>query len=105
MHIKQNKQIKYPSMIQDFIDELTKNEFTYFQLSCENEVHSFYNENDSTLEFKQNYLKETDEDGEIFYLTYESILSMVLSKNAEEEKDELDTFNDDDDWTGNRIQF
>lgn len=105
MHIKQNKQIKYPSMIQDFIDELTKNEFTYFQLSCENEVHSFYNENDSTLEFKQNFLKETDKEGEIFYLAYESILSIVLSKNAEEEKDELDTFNDDDDWTGNRIQF
>lgn len=42
MRIKQNKRIKYPSMIEDFIDELSKNEFTYFQLSCENEIHSFY---------------------------------------------------------------
>ena len=68
MRIKQNNRIKYPGMIQDFLDELTKNEFTYFQLSCENEVHSFYNENDSTVEFNEDYLKETDDDGEIFFL-------------------------------------
>lgn len=105
MRIKQNKSIKYPSMIQDFLAELTKNEFTYFQLSCETEIHSFYNENNSTLEFKQDYLKETDEEGEIFFLYYSKISSIVLSRNPkDEEEDELDSFNDDD-WTGNRIQF
>ena len=105
MRIKQNNRIKYPSMIQDFIDELTKNEFTYFQLSCENEDHRFYNENDSTVEFNKDYLKETDDEGEIFFLYYSKISSIVLSKNAKkEEDDELDSFNDDD-WTGNRIQF
>ena len=55
MQIKHNKRIKYPSMIEDFIGELTKNEFTYFQLSCENEIHSFYNETESTVEFKESF--------------------------------------------------
>ena len=105
MQIKQNNTIKYPSMIQDFINELSKNDFTYFQLSCENEIHSFYNENDSTLEFKKGYLKETDSEGEIFFLDYSCIESIVLSKTeASEEEDALESFTDDD-WTGHRIQF
>ena len=82
MQIKHNKRIKYPSMIEDFIGELTKNEFTYFQLSCENEIHSFYNETESTVEFKESFLKETDEEGEIFYLDYDKISTIVLSKTS-----------------------
>ena len=105
MRIKPHKEIKYPDMIQDFLGEVMKNEFKFFQFSCENEVHTFYSETESTVEFKHEYLKETDEEGEIFYLNYESISSIVLSKNEASEEDELDTFNDDDDWTGNRIQF
>ncbi|WP_407414586.1 hypothetical protein [Methanobrevibacter sp.] len=105
MRIKQNNSLKYPSMIQDFLDELSKNDFTYFQLSCENEIHSFYSETDSTLEFKQGFLKETDVEGEIFYLDYSSIESIVLSKTEiKDEKDEFASLTDDD-WTGNRIQF
>ena len=105
MRIKQNKRIKYPSMIEDFINELSKNEFTYFQLSCENEIHSFYNETESTVEFKETYLKETDDEGEIFYLNYDKISSIILSKTSKsEEKDEFDSFSDED-WTGDRIQF
>lgn len=105
MQIKHNKRIKYPSMIEDFIGELTKNEFTYFQLSCENEIHSFYDETESTVEFKENFLKETDEEGEIFYLDYDKISTIVLSKTSKtEEKDEFDSFSDED-WTGDRIQF
>lgn len=105
MQIKHNKRIKYTSMIEDFIGELTKNEFTYFQLSCENEIHSFYNETESTVEFKESFLKETDEEGEIFYLDYDKISTIVLSKTSKtEEKDEFDSFSDED-WTGDRIQF
>lgn len=105
MQIKHNKRIKYPSMIEDLIGELTKNEFTYFQLSCENEIHSFYNETESTVEFKESFLKETDEEGEIFYLDYDKISTIVLSKTSKtEEKDEFDSFSDED-WTGDRIQF
>ena len=105
MQNKNNKRIKYPSMIEDFIGELTKNEFTYFQLSCENEIHSFYNETESTVEFKESFLKETDEEGEIFYLDYDKISTIVLSKTSKtEEKDEFDSFSDED-WTGDRIQF
>ncbi|WP_296890127.1 hypothetical protein [uncultured Methanobrevibacter sp.] len=105
MHIKQNNGLKYPSMIQDFLDELSKNDFTYFQLSCENEIHSFYNENDSTVEFKQGYLKETDNEGELFFLDYSKITAIVLSKTeSKDEKDEFESLSDDD-WTGHRIQF
>lgn len=105
MRIKQNKSLKYPGMIQDFLDELSKNDFTYFQLSCENEIHSFYNENDSTVEFKQGYLKETDNEGEFFFLDYSNIKSIVLSKTeSKDEKDEFESLSDDD-WTGHRIQF
>ena len=49
MRIKQNNRIKYPGMIQDFLDELTKNEFTYFQLSCENCIFAFSHENNRNL--------------------------------------------------------
>lgn len=104
MRIKQDQRLKYPSMIKDFLDELTKGDFTFFQLSCENEVHSFYNENESTVEFKNDYLKETDDEGEIFYLDYSKICSIVLSKTETDDED-IDSFNDDDDWTGHRIQF
>ena len=107
MKIKLNKDKDYPPMIKDFVEELSNNDFVYFQLSSETDIHNFYKEEESVIEFRKDFLKEVNEDGEIYYLKYDSISYMIMSNNeAQEDNDDLEAnaFNDDD-WTGNRIQF
>ncbi len=107
MKIKHDKEKDYPPMIKDFVEELLNDDFVYFQLSCETDIHNFYKEEESVIEFRKDFLKEVNDDGEIFYLKYDDISYIVLSNNeVKEENDDLEAsaFNDDD-WTGNRIQF
>ena len=112
MEIKYNLGEDCPGMIKDLVDELSKDEFVSFRLASQNETYNFFKVEDSIVEFKEDYLKKINEDGDVLYLDYYEFFKIIIFNNEEKtekkEKKEVkkeNPFNDDDDWTGNRIQF
>ena len=108
MEIKYDKGAKYPPMIDDFVKELIKNDFVHFKLLCANEVHHFNKETECIIKFEEGYIKETRENGDMLYIAYPDIFRAKLYRDMAqyiEDEKKSDVFNDDDDWTGNRIQF
>lgn len=112
MEIKYNLGEDCPGMIKDLVDELSKDEFVSFRLASQNETYNFFKVEDSVVEFKEDYLKKINEDSDVLYLDYYEFFKIIIFNNEEKtekkEKKEVkkeNPFIDDDDWTGNRIQF
>lgn len=108
MEIKNIKDKDYPPMIEDLVTELLKDDFVHFKLLCANEVHHFNKDDESVIEFQGTYMKETSANGDMLYIAYPDIFRAKLYRDVEqylEDERKADAFNDDDDWTGNRIQF
>ncbi len=108
MEIKYNKNVTKPPLIEDLVNELLKDDFVHFKVLCANEVHHFNKEEESIIEFQQTYLKETRPNGDMLYIAYPDIFRVKLYRDMEqylEDERKADAFNDDDDWTGNRIIF
>ena len=83
-------------------------DFDYFQIIYdENNYGDFHKEEDTLIEFREDHIKETCENGDVIYWNYSNICKIAVFKNEEskENKATLDEFDDDDLWTGNRIQF
>ena len=108
MEIKAEKGIKYPPLIKDLVKELLKDDYVHIKVLCGSEVHNFDKESDAIIEFKETYFKETSANGDMLYIPYPDVFRIKLyrdmAKYLEDEK-KFNAFNDDDDWTGNRIQF
>lgn len=107
MEIKSEINDNFPALIQDLVEELLKDDFVHFKLLCANEVHHFNKEDDSIIEFEETYMKETSSNGDMLYIAYPDIFRAKLYRDADqyiEDMKKLDAF-DNDDWTGNRIQF
>ena len=107
MEIKNIKGVKYPPLIKDLVKELLKDDFVHFKILCANEVHHFNKEDDSVIEFQETYMKETSANGDMLYIPYPDIFRLKLYRDIEqylEDEKKLSAF-DNDDWTGNRIQF
>lgn len=108
MEIKYDKTSNLPPLIVDLVDELLKDDFVHFKILCANEVHHFNKEDDSIIEFQATYMKETRDNGDMLYIAYPDIFRAKLYRDATqylEDEKKFNAFNDDDDWTGNRIQF
>ena len=108
IEIKYNKNVTNPPLIEDLVNELLKDDFVHFKVLCANEVHHFNKEEESIIEFQQTYLKETRPNGDMLYIAYPDIFRVKLYRDMEqylEDEKRADAFNDDDDWTGNRIIF
>ena len=108
MEIKHNKGGNYPALIADLIEELIKDDFVHFKVLSASEVHHFHKEEDTIIQFEEDYMKETRDNGDMLYLAYADIFRVKLYRDAAqyiEDEKRADAFNDDDDWTGNRIQF
>ena len=108
MEIKYNKNVTNPPLIEDLVNELLKDDFVHFKVLCANEVHHFNKEDETIIEFQQTYLKETRPNGDMLYIAYPDIFRVKLYRDMEqylEDERKADAFNDDDDWTGNRIIF
>jgi hypothetical protein len=108
MEIKENKSVNYPPLIEDLVEELLKDDFVHFKILCANEVHHFNKEDDSIIEFQETYMKEISANGDMLYIAYPDIFRAKLYRDIEkyiEDEKKFNAFNDDDDWTGNRIQF
>ena len=107
MEIKEIKGVDYPAMIDDLVNELLKDDFVHFKLLCANEVHHFNREDESIIEFAESYMRETSANGDMLYIAYTDIFRAKLYRDMAkyiEELEKIDAF-DNDDWTGNRIQF
>lgn len=107
MEIVYNKKADYPAMIDDLVKELLKDDFVHFKLLCANEVHHFNKEEDTVINFEEEYMKETRDNGDMLYIAYPDIFRAKLYRDANqylEDQKKIDAF-DDDDWTGNRIIF
>ena len=97
----------YPSIIKGLIHEVSKKDFDYFQIVFTNDNFDEFHKDDQTLiEFREDHIKKTDENGDVTYWNYSNICRIFVSKTKGGEKEEdIDVFDDDDLWTGNRIQF
>ncbi|MBO6122709.1 MAG: hypothetical protein J6P09_02570 [Methanobrevibacter sp.] len=108
MEIKDNKGLDYPPLIGDLVKELLKDDFVHFKILCANEIHHFNKDDDSIIDFQETYMKETSANGDMLYIAYPDIFRVKLYRDMEqylEDEKKFNAFNDDDDWTGNRIQF
>ena len=108
MEIKSGKSKNYPPLIKDLVTELLKDDFVHFKILCANEVHHFNKEEDTIIQFEETYVKETKDNGDMLYIAYPDIFRVKLYRDVEqylEDEKKFNAFNDDDLWTGNRIQF
>ena len=108
MEIKYNQRsFSYPSLIKGLIHEISKQDFDYFQITYSDITGDFHKEDDTLIEFREDHIKETCENGDVIYWNYSNICKITVYNSAQskEDKDEFDAFDDDDLWTGNRIQF
>ena len=107
MEIKYNQRsFTYPSLIKGLIHEITKKDFDYFKIVYnDNNFGDFHKEEDTLIEFREDHIKETTENGDVIYWNYSNICKLAVFKNSKPEEEEYDAFDDDDLWTGNRIQF
>ena len=87
MEIKSKKSAEYPPLIKDLVKELLKDDFVHFKILCANEVHHFNKEENTIIP-------------DIFRVK----LYRDINQYIEDEK-KYNAFNDEDLWTGNRIQF
>lgn len=107
MEIKYDKNANNPPLIDDLVNELLKDDFIHFKILCANEVHHFQKDDDSIIEFKQTYMKESKSNGDRLYIAYPDIFRVKLYRDMEqylEDEMKAEAFNDVD-WTGNRIIF
>ena len=108
MEVKKNQNAKYPPLIKDLVDELLKDDFIHFKLLCANEVHHFNKETECIIEFQEEYMKETRDNGDMLYIAYPDIFRAKIYRDLNqyiEDEKRADAFEDNDLWTGNRIQF
>ena len=108
MEIKDNKGLDYPPLIGDLVKELLKDDFVHFKILCANEIHHFNKDDGSIIDFQETYMKETSANGDMLYIAFPDIFRVKLYRDMEqylEDEKKFNAFNDDDDWTGNRIQF
>lgn len=108
MEIKYNQRsFSYPSLIKGLIHEVTKKDFDYFQITYSDITGDFHKKDDTLIEFREDHIKETSENGDVTYWNYSNICKITIfnSSQSKDDKDEFDAFDDDDLWTGNRIQF
>ena len=108
MQIKCKKEEKLPTLIEDLVNELQKDDFVHFKILCANEVHHFHKEDDTIIEFQLTYVKETRPNGDMLYIAYPDIFRVKLYRDLEqylEDEKKADAFDDSDLWTGNRIIF
>ena len=108
MEIKNTKGKAYPPLIKDLVDELLKDDFVHFKILCANEVHHFDKEENTIIEFQETYVKETRDNGDMLYIAYPDIFRVKLYRDKEqytEDEKKFNAFDDNDLWTGNRIQF
>lgn len=108
MEVKKNQNAKYPPLIKDLVDELLKDDFIHFKLLCANEVHHFNKETECIIEFQEEYMKETRDNGDMLYIAYPDIFRAKIYRDVNqyiEDEKRADAFEDNDLWTGNRIQF
>ena len=108
MKIKSSKSTDYPPLIKDLVTELLKDDFVHFKILCANEVHHFNKEDDTVIIFEATYVKEIRDNGDILYIAYPDIFRVKVYRDMEqyiEDEKKFNEFNDDDLWTGNRIQF
>ena len=108
MEIKYDKTKKHPPLIDDLVNELLKDDFVHFKILCANEVHHFNKDEDTVIEFEDTYVKETRDNGDMLYIAYPDIFRVRLYRDLEqylEDEKRADAFEDNDLWTGNRIQF
>ncbi len=108
MEIKYDKTKKHPPLIDDLVNELLKDDFVHFKILCANEVHHFNKDEDTVIEFEDTYVKETRDNGDMLYIAYPDIFRVKLYRDLEqylEDEKKADAFEDNDLWTGNRIQF
>ena len=108
MEVKKNQNAKYPPLIKDVVDELLKDDFIHFKLLCANEVHHFNKETECIIEFQEEYMKETRDNGDMLYIAYPDIFRAKIYRDVNqyiEDEKRADAFEDNDLWTGNRIQF
>ncbi|MBQ2226191.1 MAG: hypothetical protein II426_01410, partial [Methanobrevibacter sp.] len=106
--IKYDKTKKHPPLIDDLVNELLKDDFVHFKILCANEVHHFNKDEDTVIEFEDTYVKETRDNGDMLYIAYPDIFRVKLYRDLEqylEDEKRADAFEDNDLWTGNRIQF
>ena len=108
MEIKSKKSAEYPPLIKDLVKELLKDDFVHFKILCANEVHHFNKEENTIIEFAEAYVKETRDNGDMLYIAYPDIFRVKLYRDINqyiEDEKKYNAFNDEDLWTGNRIQF
>ena len=108
MEIKSGKSKEYPPLIKDLVAELLKDDFVHFKILCGNEIHHFNKKEDTIIQFEETYMKETRDNGDMLYIPYPDIFRVKVYRDMEqylEDEKKFNAFNDDDLWTGNRIQF
>ncbi len=108
MEIKYNQRsYNYPSIIKGLLHEISKKDFEAFHIVySKDNCGNFYKNEDKLVEFREDHIKETCENGDVIYWDYGNISKIKVTKNQNTPKeDELDVFDDNDLWTGNRIQF
>jgi hypothetical protein len=108
MEIKSSKGVNYPPLIKDLVKELLKDDFVHFKILCANEVHHFNKKENTIISFEETYMKETRDNGDMLYIPYPDIFRVKLYRDMNqyiEDQKRINAFNDDDLWTGNRIQF
>ena len=109
MEIKYNQRsYNYPSIIKGLLHEISKKDFDHFHIVYSgNNIGNFYKDEDKLIEFREDHIKETCENGDVIYWEYSNICLIKVTKDhtKKEDEEEIDVFEDNDLWTGNRIQF
>lgn len=108
MEIKYNQRsYNYPSLIKGLIHEISKKDFDHFQIIyADDDIYGEFLKNDDTLiEFREDHIKETCENGDVIYWNYANICKIKVAKDTNAQKEDENLFDDNDLWTGNRIQF
>ena len=109
MEIKYNQRsYNYPSIIKGLLHEISKKDFDHFHIVYYGDnVGNFYKSENKLIEFREDHIKETCENGDVIYWEYSNICVIKVTKDhsMKESEEEIDVFEDNDLWTGNRIQF
>ena len=108
--------MNYPPIVEDLLRELMKNNVNYIEVYVQDDVYFYYDDNQTSFEFYKDYFKINWE-GVISYLKYDAIFRVIIfekvktkpkskiSKISPKQNKSSDVFEDETDWTGNRIIF